>query len=159
MLTVSTMFMTFMVGSAKIKMDQQIKNEGSYALNQMEHMIRNAKRLAGNCNNSVPMDTLIIENLDDEQVEFFTNNPGNNGRIAYTVTDSSGSSTYFLTSEGHQLSSLLFDCYQPTPNIEDVYYIKITFTLKSGPGSTTDKETAIQTFTTGVTLRNKIFAH
>jgi hypothetical protein len=58
---------------------------------------------------------------------------------------------YYLTSDETELSNLEFICLSGE---ENAYYVNVSFDLKIGSGANNDKETAVEHFQTGITLRN-----
>ena len=58
---------------------------------------------------------------------------------------------YYLTSDETNLSNLEFVCLTGE---ESSFYIGISFQLQIGAGESADRETAQETFQSGVTLRN-----
>lgn len=156
MLTVTSMFMTFLITSQKASIEQRVKSEGESALSQMEFILRNSHKLVPNldgattCNNDVdnPMTNIAVEGFDG-YVTTLQTYPPEEPKIA--SHSSAVNDYYYLTSDETTLSNLKFTCLT---GAENSYYIGITFDLKIGTGATADRQTALQSFQTGVTLRN-----
>ena len=66
-LTVSALFMTFLITNARTNTKNTLKVEGSYALSQMEFMLRNSIQVVENSNTQVcqsDMDRIRIQSLE-----------------------------------------------------------------------------------------------
>ncbi len=156
MLTVTTMFMTFLIASNKASISQRVKSEGESALSQIEFLMRNTKRLvpgldgATTCNNDSenPMTNIALEGLDG-YVTTLQAYPEEDPKIASHST--AIDDYYYLTSDETTLSNLNFTCLN---GAEGSYYVGVSFDLKIGTGEEEGRETAIENFQTGVTLRN-----
>lgn len=157
MLAVTSIFMTFLVASHKANIQQKIKGEGERALSQIEFILRNSRRLstsldgATTCNNDPdsPMTNLAVEGLDGFKTTLHSH-PSESPRVA--SHSSAINDYYYLTSEEVTLSNLEFICL--TNDEENTHYINVAFDLKIGTGESEDRETAMEHFQTGVTLRN-----
>jgi len=148
-LTVSAMFMTFMVTNARTNTKNTLKVEGSYALSQIEFMLRNSYKLVENSDTQVcqgNMDRIALESIDGGQTEFFLDTSVTPPKIA------SNSGTY-LTSDTVQVANLQFDCSERYSGERSV---TIDFDLsKVVPSiSNTTSEESSQHFSSVVSLRN-----
>jgi len=99
LVSISSLFMTFILGSTKVNTRNLVKSEGRHALNQMEFIIRNSVELAANgagqtC--QIGMNRLALISKDGRQTEFRLLN----GRIA-----SDSANTANLTSESVTISN------------------------------------------------------
>jgi prepilin-type N-terminal cleavage/methylation domain-containing protein len=155
MLAASSLFMTFLIGSAKTNSAKLIKNEGEYALAQMEFLLRNA--------------TEILSVDDNGVIKTCENNMGairfrsiDNGITTLTrsvdPTDSQfkiASNSGFLTSSGLTLvSGPTFNCAQSDDSVSQ--YVTINFTLRKGsPGVDEARDIIQQDFTSGVQIRTQ----
>lgn len=156
MLTVTSMFMTFLITSQKASIQQQVKREGENALSKIEFTLRNSRRLVPNldgattCNNDVnnPMSSLAAEGLDG-YITTFQAYPSEDPKIASHST--AINDYYYLTSDQVTLSNLEFTCLT---GAENAYYVGVSFDLKVGTGEENSRDTAIENFQTGITLRN-----
>lgn len=156
MMTVTTMFLTFIATSKKSSIKQKVHNEGESAITKIEFILRNSQKLVAGldgstiCNNDsqTPMSNLAVQGLDG-YVTTLQTYPIEDGQIASYST--AINDYYYLTSEEVTLSNLRFVCLTGE---EDSYYVNVAFDLKIGSGSSNDKETAIESFQTGITLRN-----
>ncbi len=143
LLGISALFMTFLLSNTKMNALKTIKQEGNFALSQIEFLIKNALYLDESinvCSNNMPNLTIVskdagtttfstLEDADDE----------NHKKIA--------SNSAFLTSSTVSVSQdLSFDCSGEVGNRA----IKISFGLEK---VATDVNTS-QTFTTSVNMRN-----
>jgi prepilin-type N-terminal cleavage/methylation domain-containing protein len=156
MLAVTSMFMTFLITSQKTSIDQKVKSEGENALSNIEFILRNARRLSPGldgtttCTNDpdVPMTNIAVEGFDG----FITTlqaYPEEDPQIA--SYSSAINDYYYLTSDETVLSNLEFICLEGE---ESSHYIGVSFQLQIGAGETADRETALETFQSGITLRN-----
>jgi type II secretory pathway pseudopilin PulG len=156
MLTVSSLLMAFLITSQKATIEQRVQSEGDSALAKIEFILRNSRKLVPNldgattCNNDpdVPMESLAVEGLDGFVTTLQTY-PLEEPKIA----SHSGAINdyYYLTSDETTLSNLEFTCLT---GAEGSYYVSVSFDLQVGIGTTSDRETALENFQTGVTLRN-----
>jgi prepilin-type N-terminal cleavage/methylation domain-containing protein len=156
MLTVTSLFMTFLITSQKASIEQKVKSEGETALSKIEFILRNSRKLVPNldggttCNNDpdAPMSSLAVEGLDG-YITTLQTYPDEEPKIA----SHSGAINdyYYLTSDETTLTNLEFTCLT---GAEDSHYVGVSFDLTIGTGISADRETAQETFQTGVTLRN-----
>ncbi|MBD3279697.1 MAG: hypothetical protein GF390_03230 [Candidatus Pacebacteria bacterium] len=142
MLAASALFMTFMISNTKINIDQKIKNEGNYALRQIEYLLRNSQEITSTCPGT--QNDISFTDLDGQT----TTIKADSGKIA-----SESSSTVYLTSDYSVLvDDPQFACYLGT---NDTQYIEVSFSLKNrGGGSESSSDTSVQDFNTGITVRN-----
>ncbi len=157
MLSVTSMFLIFLVGNAKNSSVQVVKSEGEYTLNQMSFMLRNAVRLEDNGTGTAcaaQMNTLKLKSIDANSTIFsITPDPSdpNNNRIA-------SNSAQFLTSPTVTVipnadGQPLFSCQQSADGSRK--YVTITFTLRKGTvGVDETRDIVEQRFQSGVALRN-----
>ncbi|MCC6711200.1 MAG: type II secretion system protein [Candidatus Pacebacteria bacterium] len=156
MMTVTTLFLTFIITSRKSNIKQKVHAEGEEALNKIEFILRNSQKLvpgldgATICNNDNdnPMTDIAIQGLDG-YVTTLQTYPLTDGQIASYST--AINDYYYLTSDETELSNLEFICLSGE---ENAYYVNVSFDLKIGSGASSDKETAVEHFQTGITLRN-----
>lgn len=136
MLTVTTMFMTFLVGNSKTNIRKSVKEEGLHALSQMEFIIKNALYVEGACEPG--MTTVSVVGLD-------------NGITTYsTQTGKIASNSARLTSDAVTLTSLAFDCTGDVGNRQ----IVVRFTLdKDAPTLNTDANIS-ESFEATINIRN-----
>lgn len=148
-LTVSSMFMTFLITNARTNTKNTLKVEGSYALSQMEFLLRNSYQLVPNSDAQVcqsAMDRIRLESLDGGLTEFYLETAEDPARIA-------SNSGVFLTSDAVMVQNLQFSCTESTSGIRSV---SIDFDLtKIVPSVTNDSnEESTQHFSSVVSLRN-----
>ena len=148
-LTVSSMFMTFLITNARTNTRNTLKVEGSYALSQMEFMLRNSYQLVDNqftqvCQSS--MDSIALESLDGGVTEFMLEDDNGIDKIA-------SNSGVYLTSDTVMAENLVFSCTEAYSGVRSV---QIDFDLtKVVPSVTnTTNEESSQHFTSVVSLRN-----
>lgn len=150
LLTASVLFMTFLVGGSKVNNTQLVKQEGQYAISQMEFLLRNAVELLPNDSGNecvTDMSQIKFKSIDGGITKLFTQEDGGVNKIA-------SNSGIYLTSGAVDLATEPdFDCYQP--NDEAHPHINITFTLRKGtPGTNLDRDIVEETFTTSTTIRS-----
>lgn len=143
MLTITTLFMTFLVGNSKTNIRKSVKEEGLHALSQMEFIIKNARYYDDTfqaCTSN--LQTIRVIGLDS-------------GVTTYSIVSDSGinkiaSNSARLTSATVNLSTLRFDCSGEAGNRQ----IKISFTLdKDAPTLSTDSNIS-ENFEATINLRN-----
>lgn len=147
-LTVSAMFMTFLVTNARTNTKNTLKVEGSHALTQMEYMLRNSYQLVENsdaqlCQSS--MDRIAFESIDGQQTEFYLDDSIDPSKIA--------SNSAYLTSDRVMVQNLSFSCTEAYSGVRSV---TIDFDLsKIVPSvSNTTNEASTEHFSAIVSLRN-----
>ena len=139
MLTITSMFMTFLVSNSKTNIKKIVKEEGLYAMSQMEFILKNAYYLDETTHTcSADMDTIEVISLDGG-VTTFTNQ---GGKIA--------SNSAALTSDEVALSGLSFDCSGAVSNRS----IKISFQLQKNAPTLSQDTSVLQTFESTVNIRN-----
>jgi len=156
MMTVTTMFLTFIISSTKASIEQKVNSKGEAALAKIEFILRNSQKLVAGldgttiCNNDAqsPMTNIAVQGLDG-YITTLQTYPLENGRIASYST--AVNDYYYLTSDEVAMSNLRFMCLSGE---EDSYYVGITFDLKIGSSNISDRDTALESFQTGITLRN-----
>ena len=146
----SNMFFTILKSSSKTKVLTEVKQNGDYAINVMERMIRNAKEIVENTE-ATPlrcaseMSKLKITNPSGDTTEFDLTGP----RIASNLGN-------YLTSDAVEIDatqSNRFDCTAGVPGTSpDV--VTINFILKQAGTVSRPEEEASVSFQTTVTLRN-----
>lgn len=126
MLGISSLFMTFLIGSAKTNTKTTIKEEGVYALSQMEFLLKNARYVG---TDSDPCDT----NMDEITVTSF-----DGGETVFERDDERiASNSSYLTSKAVDISSgPRFDCTGTVGNRQ----VKISFTLRKVTPDGTESE-------------------
>ncbi len=143
LLAISSMFMTFLIGNSKTNTKKTVKEEGYYALSQIEFLIRNSQYID---ESSTPcaagMTSLTIISADGGSTTFASvidNSDNNNEKIA--------SNSAFLTSGNVTISTPpIFDCTGSVGNRQ----IGISFGLeKITPDGTVNEQ-----FNSIVSLRN-----
>lgn len=156
MLSVTTLFMIFLISNSKTSTVQVVKNEGNAALQQMTFLLRNALRLEPNGVGQIcdgDMEQITFESLDGRSTTFMleTDTEDNHTKIA------SNSGTY-LTSSGVDIvanadGQPLFACQSSLDGRRR--YVTVTFTLRKGtPGVDEARDIVEQRFKSGVLLRN-----
>lgn len=147
MLTITTMFMTFLLGNSKTNVRKSIKEEGLHAISQMEFIIKNAHYFDEDASDCLAnQNSITIVGLDGGSTTYSTVSDGGVNKIAST----SATATTHLTSSTVTLSNLLFDCSGDVGNRQ----IRIRFQLdKDAPTLGSDSNLS-ESFETTVTMRN-----
>ena len=156
MLTVTSMFTTFLVASQKAGLEQRLRAEGESAMSKIEFILLNSNRLVESldgatiCLNEaeIPMTNIAVEGLDGFVTTLQTY-PAEEPKIASHST--AINDYYYLTSDETTLSNLEFICLN---GAEGSYYVGVSFDLTAGTGTSAGRETSVETFRAGVTLRN-----
>lgn len=139
MLTITSMFMTFLVSNSKTNIKKIVKEEGLYAMSQMEFILKNAYYLDETTHAcTADMDTIEVVSLDGGVTTF----SDQAGKIA--------SNSAALTSDQVTLSSLNFDCSGEVSNRS----IKIYFELQKNAPTLSEDSSVTQTFESTVNIRN-----
>jgi prepilin-type N-terminal cleavage/methylation domain-containing protein len=143
--TLTSIFGVYILNSIKLNMEQKIKTEGTYALSQMQTLIRNAQSISNCSTSSVTVtdedgvETVIAKEADDDGDQIIHTTSGN---TSYLTSD------YATMPDGEELE---FGCFSDELGLR---YVEISFTLKKGLSANPDKTTAIQQFNGGVVVRN-----
>lgn len=150
MLSASVLFMTFLISNSKINSAQLVKQEGRYALQQMEFLLRNALEILPNglsqeC--ETDMSEIVFYSLDGGTTSLGIEDDGGVNKIA-------SNSGIYLTSDAVTITDgPTFSCVQDSD--ESHPHISITFTLRKGtPGLDRDRDIVEETFSTSTTLRS-----
>lgn len=141
MLAITTTMLMSMITGNRIRTATKVKQAGSYALTQIQSMIRNAKAISL-CDSSAA--SLTLTNLDGGSTQIIAESDGTNVRIA------SGSGTY-LTPENLSTYNFSLVC-QPSdtePNL-----VNLSFDLKDSLNSGAVDNPLVH-FETSVNLRNQ----
>lgn len=138
MLAMSSLFMTFMVGNATTNMRKTVYFDGSYAINQMSFLIRNA--ISIDCTSS----RVTLTSID--MLETIFEKDAVSRVASKSAVHLNGSLN--LTGDEVEVTSLNFTC--PTPS--GIKYIGIDLQLKHKSSSGTSA--VIEDFKTQVLVRN-----
>lgn len=140
-LAASSLFMTFLIGSTKTGTAQLIKNEGNFAIGQMEFLLRNAIEIT-NCQ----ADTITFKSADGGLTTLTQT-------IDNTVAKISSNSA-FLTSNATTLTAgPTFTCSSSGDGVFN--YVTVTFTMQKGtPGVDQPRDIVQQQFSTRVNVRS-----
>jgi|APSaa5957512622_1039677.scaffolds.fasta_scaffold08112_8 type II secretory pathway pseudopilin PulG len=137
-LTLIGIFLATIRGGTKSQVVQQVHQNGDFALRSMSRLIRASDRVSG-CGSSVSVDQ-----VDGSNTVFSIVEVGDANRIA-------SNSSQFLTSTTHQVSNLLFTCYDGDLG-NQVVTIEFTITAGGETGAQT-QEKFTQDFATSVSTR------
>lgn len=143
LLTITTMFMTFLVSNSKTNIRKSVKEEGLHALSQIEFIIKNARYYDDTfqaCGTG--LNTIRVVGLDGGVTTYSTSN----GKIA----SNSATLNSNLTSDAVTLSGLTFDCSGDTGNRQ----IKVTFSLSKNAPTLSADSVISEPFETLINMRN-----
>ncbi len=150
MLAASTIFLTFLVGNTRTNSSQLIKQEGQYALNQIEFLLRNSLELVPNglgqeCQNDMP--EISFKSLDGGVTTLSRESDDSVDKIA-------SNSSMYLTSDAVELvEGPIFDCTQAADGSRP--YVQFRFTLrKRDLAADPTKEIIEQEFRAGTSIRS-----
>ncbi len=152
LVTATSLLLTYSYSSVKNKATRYVKNEGSYVLNSMSSLLRNARQLTTNTDSQVcqsGMNKIAFVSPDGEVTEYFLETDPTDNKLK--IASNSG---IYLTSGSFEIidDSLSFDCVTNADN--SLKHISISFGLRKGSQEEEARELTEQYFTTGVTLRN-----
>lgn len=150
MLAASTIFLTFLVSNSQVNSDQLVKQEGQYALAQMEFLLRNALELEPNtggieCESG--MTEIKLRSLDGATTTLMAENDGGITKIA-------SNSGLYLTSDAVEVTSgPIFNCSQDSDQGQP--HIELEFELRKGdPATDLARDVVAQEFATSTVLRS-----
>lgn len=156
MLSVTSLFMIFLVSNSRTSTEQVVKSEGDSALQQMTLLLRNAVRLVDNGQGQTcasNMDRITFVSLDGGTTTFeaISASTGAPVQIASNSAYLTSTDVEVIPNEGG--SQPLFSC-QSSPDGRR-QYVTTTFTLRKGtPGVDQVRDIVQQRFQSGVLLRN-----
>lgn len=140
-LAISSIMLTSILSSNRVRLTTKIKQSGNYALGQIQNMIRNAKSLE-TCN-SVDSE-LILTNQDGGSTAVVMEiDAGGINRVA-------SNSGIYLTPETINVSTFSINC---EPSDETPALIKISFDLHTANKSISRQNPSLH-FETSINLRN-----
>lgn|GEM_PF-424243 len=145
MLTASTVFLTFLAGNSRSTNNQLVKNEGKYALQQIEFLLRNTTELLPNTQSQTcqaGMSEIKFKSFDNG----ITTLMAENNKIA------SNSGVYLTSQSVNLVSGPVFDCAQSDDKVSQ--FITVTFTLrKTGNDEADQREISEETFSSSINVR------
>lgn len=154
MLTVTSLFFTSLISSTKTSTSAKIKEEGDFAVDQIEFLLRNAVKLVPNTGGETcgaSMTEIRFQSHDDG----ITSLTAEDDNGVFKIASNSG---VYLTSGDVVLedNQILFTCTQA--NDGSAQYVTVDFTLRKGtPGVDQPRDIVTQDFSTGVAIRNRGF--
>jgi type II secretory pathway pseudopilin PulG len=147
MLTVTTLFISFLSTAHKSKISQNLREDGNNAMIDMINQIRNASEIVTECNDGDALTSLSLISQDGLTTTFTEEND----KIA-SISAENG--TFYLTDSADGLDRLNPFVFSCNNNESGAKYVSIFFTLKSGTGDSNSPNTSILDFSSGVALRN-----
>ena len=137
-LTLIGIFLATIRGGTKAQVVQAVHQNGDFALKSMARLIRASEEISG-CGSSIS-----VEQEDGSTAVFSIVEDGGVDRIA-------SNSSQFLTSSSHEVSSLVFTCYDADVG-NQVVTIRFTLTAGGETGSQAQEKLS-QDFATSVSTR------
>jgi hypothetical protein len=146
MLTISTLFMTFLASSTVTNMRRTVDSEGSYALGQISFFLRNAISIDSACNGTTSS-SILLTSVDNAQTLFLGESDDGVVKIASqsAAHNDHGGTLYLTNTEVDLVSGPSFVCTQNAGK----KFVNVVFELQFKNGENTN-----QTFTTQVVARN-----
>lgn len=145
MMTVTSLFMTFLVGNAQTNIRRQIKSEGNAMIDQLEYVFRNAKTIITSSGASIDSGTICSNvagsdlNITDSNYLDISDLDGNTLRMNYnstskkiTINSLDLNTTYVI------VNAPTIRCYGST--ISSKKSMEVIFTLQKEVDSTTFAE-------------------
>lgn len=142
-LAISSIMLTSVITSNRIRTTTKVKQAGNYALGQIQGMIRNTKILTA-CNSDEH--TLEIVGPDGGTTNIFTTLDTNG-----TLRIASNSAVY-LTPETTQVSNFNLTC---APSDTEPALVKVSFDLQDNQSANNVARNPILHFETSINLRNE----
>lgn len=155
LVSITSIFVTTLVSSGRNSQQKLVKAEGTYALGQIEFLLRNSVGINSCPNNAGNKEITIVLNTDDSSTAQTTLkldavDGGGDTRIA-----SSSADTYYLTTPKVTVGNASIRCYGD----EGGRYVEVDFTLNSNSepnGAVKDFTPVTERFHSLVYLRNRI---
>lgn len=125
MLSVSSLFMTFLIGGSKTNVKKKLSEEGAFALSQMEFLLKNARHI-DELTCSSGMNSIRLISIDNGQTTLRRITTGGIGKVA--------SNSAYLTSDAVDvpLGGLLFNCSGEAGNRQVEIYLTLDKTSPDG---------------------------
>lgn len=138
-LAISSIMLTSIVTSNRVRTATKIKQSGNFALVQIQGMLRSAKTIVS-CDSL--SSTIVITGQDGEPTTLATESDGTNTRIA-------SNSGYYLTPVNSNVTSYSLTC---EPNDSEISLVKLSFDLTD---TSSEAQNPTHHFETSVNLRNE----
>lgn len=139
------LLLSSIVSSGRTNTLQFVKENGDYALGQIEFLLRNATDILGSCTSS--MNQITVRNIDGGVTTLMREEQNGVAKIA------SNSGRYLTSDAVILVAGPTFDCYQSPDGL--IRSVTAAFTLRRGEvGIDRASEVLSQDFQTTVTLRN-----
>lgn len=152
MLTASALFLTFLVGGARSTNSQLVKNEGKYALSQIEFLLRNSLLILPNANSQTceaSMDEIVLKGYDNSTTRLFKELDSTDNK--YKIASNSG--VYLTSGSVDIVSGPTFSCTKSDDGVSQ--YVSVTFILRKGnPTTDQSRDIITQTFQTSANIRS-----
>lgn len=152
MLSASALFLSSTLGNTRTVRTQIVKNEGKFALTQIEFILRNAVQIIPNSQGQTcqtGMSELYVLSYDNKLTRLLkeTDTSDSKSKIA------SNSGVYLTSGSVNITSGPTFDCQESSD--KTTQFVTVTFTLSKG-NATTDqtKEIISETFKTSASIRS-----
>jgi prepilin-type N-terminal cleavage/methylation domain-containing protein len=154
-LAATSLFMTTLRASNKKVMISRVKDEGDYALSQMEFLLRNAVKLVADPSNpaapvcSSGSTSISFKSADGGTTTLYATN--GTGSVIASKSATLANPVY-LTSDAVTLTNLAFTCQQSVGSTGT--YVKVSFTLQKDSTEFNEPQPTTQDFATSVSIRN-----
>ncbi len=157
-LAATNLFFSTLIGGGQTDIISEVKNNGDYAMGQMESVIRNARRLQKNSSDQLcesNMNELVVVGSDKGVTTFLLkeDEEASESGVKKRIASSSATTDRYLTSgEVEVINGPTFHCTQTDDR--GVTTVDISFTLQKGtPDVDKAREVVEQTFQTSVVMR------
>ncbi len=152
MLAATSLFLATLRSNTKDTQVTSIKQEGDYALSQMEFLLRNAISVVQDP--QFPLSPVCQSNMDSISFKLLdggiTTLSASNGLIA--SKSATAANPVYLTSPATVLTNLKFDCSQAGTNYGT--YVTASFSLAKDENNANTPNTITQDFRTSVSVRS-----
>lgn len=145
-IAITAIIMSSLLTSNRIRTLVDVRQSGSYAISQIEKMIRGAQSMPSSA--CTTANAITINNFDGDDTTFSLVNVGGVDKIA--SVSATKPSTYYLTPDGMEVENFSITC---TPLVKPTS-VKVSFTIKNISSSTRPFENASVDFQTSIRPRN-----
>ncbi len=148
LMSAASLFYTTLLGNSKKTLYTTLKDEGDYAISQMEFLLRNSLSLepvvSGGPICTPGMTQIALRSLDRNITTLLENND--------KIASQSAIDTKYLTSSAVRIQNLTFDCQQTGLNRGT--FVKISLTIEKDSLDRAGPSIYTENFSTSVNIRN-----
>jgi len=152
LLGASAMFMTFLLSNSRLNSEQIIENEGTFALQQMTFLIRNAVEIVPNSSDITcqqDMTELRLKSIDGGTTTLTSEIDSSDDSLKIA----SGSGVYLTSNAVDLVEGPIFDCTEQSDGQQQ--FVNVSFTLRKGtPNVDLERDVLEQEFQEGVVIRS-----